>query len=88
MSPSAGTHCPYWTVLREGKKTGGDSIVVSSSRTETGYRASNCSSPILESETEAAGWRYWSDGVGELMPFCSDCIEREFKADAPASTDV
>ena len=87
MSPSAGTHCPYWTVLREGKKTGGDAIVVSSSRTETGYRASNCSSPILESETEAAGWRYWSDGF-DLHPFCAACHARKFSPDAPASTDA
>ena len=23
-------------------------------------------------------WKYWSDGVGELHPFCPDCAEREF----------
>nr|MBA2257133.1 hypothetical protein [Thermoleophilaceae bacterium] len=43
---------------------------------------------ILEPDAEAAGWRFYSDGVGELLPFCLDCIEREFRADAPASTDA
>jgi hypothetical protein len=33
------------------------------------------------------GWRFYSDGVGELLPFCGLCIAREFRPDAPASTD-
>jgi hypothetical protein len=48
----------------------------------------NCASTILQREAEEAGWQFYSDGVGELMPFCPDCIEREFRADAPASTDA
>ena len=47
----------------------------------------NCSTMVLERDAEAAGWRFYSGGV-ELLPFCPDCIEREFSADAPASTDV
>jgi len=44
----------------------------------------NCSTTIPERDAEAAGWRYWSDGVGELLPFCPVCAEREFASDAPA----
>ena len=35
-----------------------------------------------------AGWRFYSDGVGELLPFCEVCSAREFAPDAPASTDA
>ncbi len=27
-------------------------------------------------------WGYWSDGCGELLPFCPECASREF---APAA---
>jgi NAD-dependent SIR2 family protein deacetylase len=27
---------------------------------------------------EVRKWRYFSDGVGSLLPFCPDCAEREF----------
>jgi hypothetical protein len=30
-------------------------------------------------------WGYWSDGCGELLPFCPECSGREFAHDAPAS---
>ena len=48
---------------------------------------SNCAAKNEAGEAEAAGWRYWSDGVGELHPFCGFCAAREFWADASASTD-
>ncbi len=44
----------------------------------------NCATTIPERDAELAGWRYWSDGVGELHPFCPVCA-KEFRADAPAS---
>ncbi len=47
----------------------------------------NCSTTIHEREPEH-GWRFYSDGVGELLPFCEVCSAREFAADAPASTDA
>jgi hypothetical protein len=28
----------------------------------------NCAATIEEVEAKTAGWRYWSDGVGELLP--------------------
>ena len=49
---------------------------------------SNCSNTVADREAKDAGWRYWSDGVGELLPFCPICAVREFSADAPASTDA
>jgi hypothetical protein len=33
----------------------------------------------------AEKWGYWSDGVGELVPFCPDCARREFAPYAQAS---
>jgi len=30
-------------------------------------------------------WSYWSDGCGELLPFCPECATREFAPGAPAS---
>jgi len=35
----------------------------------------NCSTTILERDAEAAGWRYWSDGVGALHLPCEACAE-------------
>lgn len=32
--------------------------------------------PAPDEDVEA--WRYRSDGVGELHPFCPECDEREF----------
>ena len=28
--------------------------------------------------TVAERWTWWSDGLGELLPFCPDCAECEF----------
>ena len=33
----------------------------------------------------AEKWGYWSDGVGELVPFCPECAKREFALAARAS---
>ena len=48
----------------------------------------NCATTILERDAEAAGWRFYSDDVGELLPFYEVCSAREFAEDAPASTDA
>ncbi len=38
----------------------------------------NCGQTILEADAEAAGWRFWSDGLGELQNlFCRGLAERE-----------
>lgn len=44
----------------------------------------NCSRPVRKSEANDAGWRYFSDGAGELHPFCGLCARREFHPDARA----
>jgi hypothetical protein len=31
---------------------------------------------------------YWSDGIGELVPFCPECARREFALDARASAEA
>ena len=43
---------------------------------------SNCGEKVDEFEAEHAGWRFWSDGVGELHLFCEICSAREFAPDA------
>ena len=48
----------------------------------------NCADTISADYAEVAGWRYWSDGLGELHLFCEICSAREFAADAPASADA
>jgi hypothetical protein len=48
----------------------------------------SCGRPVLETDAEALGWRFYSDGVGGLEPFCGLCAHREFGPDAPASTDA
>jgi hypothetical protein len=32
----------------------------------------------MSADPDAEGWRYFSDGVGELLPYCPACAEREF----------
>ena len=49
----------------------------------------NCSRLVRESDSDGLGWRFYSDGVGELVPFCGLCAHRRFHPDAaPASTDA
>ena len=48
----------------------------------------NCAVTIREDYAEVAGWRYWSDGVGELHLFCELCSTRGCSSDAPASADA
>ena len=48
----------------------------------------NCGQHVAEADAEAAGWRFWSDGVGELHLFCEICSAREFAADTPTSADT
>jgi hypothetical protein len=45
----------------------------------------NCGRPVHEADAEALGWRFYSDGVGELEPFCGLCVNREFRPDAPSA---
>jgi hypothetical protein len=47
----------------------------------------NCEQQIRETEADDAGWRYRSDGVGELHAFCDELRTPGFPADAPASAD-
>ena len=45
---------------------------------ENKIRCAECGREITEGEAELERWGYWSDGVGELHPFCPGCAEREF----------
>ena len=54
-------------------------------RPESVIACVNCGATISEAYSEVAGWRYSSDGVGELQSFCELCSAREFAPDAPAS---
>jgi hypothetical protein len=32
-----------------------------------------CDRDVTEAETIAQDWTYWSDGAGELYPYCPEC---------------
>ena len=37
---------------------------------------SDCERPVRESAAQDLGWRFYSDGLGELRPFCALCARR------------
>jgi hypothetical protein len=41
-------------------------------------RCSKCHRVMDEFTAIAEQWGFWSDGVGELLPFCPECARREF----------
>jgi hypothetical protein len=64
-------------------RPGGDPIALASAT----VRCANCGCVLAEDEAQAVRWGFWSDGVGDMYPFCEECAKREFAADAPASMD-
>ena len=46
--------------------------------TELAVRCAECGRKVDEPTAEREGWGYWSDGLGELQPYCPECAEREF----------
>ena len=60
-------------------------ILATVSSSETLLSCANCAATIRDDYAEVAGWRYWTDGVGELHLFCEICSVVEFAPDAPAS---
>ena len=44
---------------------------------EDGIRCEECGRVVDEFTAIAERWGYWSDGFGELLPFCAKCAERE-----------
>jgi hypothetical protein len=55
------------------------------SREPEPIRCSECHREVDEFTAIKERWGYWSDGCGELLPFCPECARREFAPDAPAS---
>jgi hypothetical protein len=47
-------------------------------------RCEECHRETDEFTAMAERWGYWSDGRGELLPFCPECARREFAPDAPS----
>ena len=47
-------------------------------------RCTECECAVDEFSAIAKHWGFWSDGTGELLPFCPECARREFAPDAPA----
>ena len=43
-------------------------------------RCAECDRAVHELDAIAERWTYWSDGVGDLHPYCPECAEREFGA--------
>jgi hypothetical protein len=50
-------------------------------------RCTECAREADELATIAERWTWWSDGVGELLPYCPSCSEREFGHVLPATKD-
>jgi hypothetical protein len=48
-------------------------------------RCAECAREVDEFTAIAEKWGYWSDGMGELVPFSPECARREFSPDAPRS---
>jgi hypothetical protein len=48
-------------------------------------RRAECRCEVDEFTAIAEGWRYFSDGCGDLTPFCPECATREFAVDAPVT---
>lgn len=44
----------------------------------TAVRCAECGREANEFEAIAERWTFWNDGVGELLPYCSECAAREF----------
>ena len=44
---------------------------------EDGIRCEECGRVVDEFTAIAERWGHWSDGFGELLPFCAKCAERE-----------
>jgi hypothetical protein len=57
-----------------------------------GYRktspAPSAAAKLMSSPRSQRSAGYWSDGTGELIPYCPDYARREFAAHAPASGQV
>jgi len=52
---------------------------------QAAVRCAECDREVDEFIAIAEKWGYWSDGVGELVPFSPDCARREFASEARAS---
>ena len=48
-------------------------------------RCAECAREVDEFTAIAEKWGFWSDGCGELLPFCPECARREFSRDVPRS---
>lgn len=44
---------------------------------ELPIRCALCQRSVHEFTASLEGWHYWSDGAGELIPFCPDCSRPE-----------
>ena len=49
-------------------------------------RCAECGREVDEFTAIAEKWGYWSDGVGELVPFCPECARRESAPNARTGT--
>jgi hypothetical protein len=50
-------------------------------QTDPLVECANCRRPVRETDAEALGWRFWSDGI-DLHLICALCAYREFRPDA------
>ena len=46
---------------------------------EPPVKCAECGREVDERTAIVERWTYWSDGVGELHPYCPKCAAREFE---------
>jgi hypothetical protein len=61
--------------------------LASMAQSEIDVACANCGRPGRVGGTLENGWRYFRDGVGELVLFCALCVRLGSRPDAPASTE-
>ena len=59
--------------------TTGGRLASGVTKTEKLILCANCGRVGNEAAAKEAGWRAFSDGVGELHLFCALCVHREFQ---------
>ena len=72
----------FWTISPEGSERGelAEDWDMESERENTDERltCAQCGARASLEDAERDGWSLYSDGTGELLPFCAECSRREF----------
>jgi hypothetical protein len=62
-------------------RSGGDPLALQPEKAQ----CVECGCTLGEDEAQAVRWGWWSNGLGDLYPYCENCARREFASDSFAS---